>query len=210
MTLPLLFVAVIATNLIDKSDESGSTVKQVRQAHEHLSTLRPLAVLDLLAAALAVGVIATFLGRVRGRGAVWINVGAVVGALGVAGQTLIGAHQLFLYALVKHDLPHAVAVSHGLDHAAGPVAALFFALPIALVLFGVGAWRAGIVPVAGLVLVLLFLVTDAVPTGGPVELIGLLIGLAAYGWIAAALMRQQEPPAASSPSPRASVVYEPR
>lgn len=189
LTLPLLFVAVIATNLIDKLDESGSAAKQVHQASEHVSTLRPLAVLELLAAALSVGVIATFLGAVRGRGSVWVNVGAVLGALGVAGQALIGAHHLFLYAVVKHDLPHAVTVSHGLDSAAGPVVALFFALPVALVLFGVGAWRAGIIPTPGLVLVLLFLLTNAVPAGGPLELIGLLVGLAAFGWIGGALLR---------------------
>lgn len=190
-SMPLIFVSVIASNLIDKMDESGSAAEQVRQAHDHLATLRPLAVLELLAAVLGVGVIATFLGTVRGRGAVWVNVGAVLGALGVAGQALIGAHHLFLYALVKHDLPNAATVSHGLDQAAGPVVVLFFALPIALVLFGIGAWRAGIVPVPGLVLVLLFLVTNAVPAGGPLELIGLLIGLVAFGWIGWLLLRRE-------------------
>jgi hypothetical protein len=208
LTLPLLFVAVIVTSLLDKVDESGSTAKQIRQAHEHLSTLRPIAALDLLAAAAAVGAIATLLGALRGRGAGWANVAAVLGALGVVGQALIGAHQLFLYALVKHDLPHAVAVSHALDHAAGPVMALLFAMPIALVLFGIGAWRAGLIPVPGLVLVLLFLVTNTVPTGGPVELIGLLVGLVAFSWIAVALLRR---PAGTAAGPvPAGAGYEPR
>jgi len=190
-TLPLLFVCVMATNLIDKIDDSGSAAHQIRQAHEHLSTLRPLAILDLLAAALGVGVIATFLDAVRGRGRIWVNVAALIGALGVAGQALIGAHQLFLYALASYDLANAAAVSKGLDNAAGPIAMLFFALPAALVLFGIGAWRADLIPTPGLALVLLFVLTNAVPAGGPLELIGLLIGLAAFGWIGLALLRQQ-------------------
>lgn len=68
-TLPLLFAALLVASVLDKIDEKASNATQVRQAAAHIGTIRPLAIFELLAAFLAIGVIANLVGAVRQRGA---------------------------------------------------------------------------------------------------------------------------------------------
>lgn len=189
LTLPGLFLSLLAATLLDKMEEQGSTATQVNQAANQLGTLRALAAFELLAALLAIGAVATLVGAIRRRGTGWANAGAVVGGLGCLGMTLIGGHHLFMYALLQADRANATKVLDSLNRSTGPVVVLFFALPIALLLLAVAAWRAGVVPLAALIVVTVFFVTNQVPVLPGGELIPLLIGVVGYSWIGWATTR---------------------
>jgi hypothetical protein len=154
--------------------------------------------LELLAATFAIGTIAAFLGVTRHRGSGLANAGAVIGIPGCIGMVLIAAHRLFIYALVSSHTPNPLQALDQVDAAVGPIPILFFAMPVAMLLFAGAAVRARIAPPATLVLAALFFVLDFIPALPEHEILQLGIGLLAFGWIALRITQLTEPIPAST------------
>lgn len=186
LCLVLFFPALIGATLADPLDDSASQPAQLRQAVGHLSQLHATFLLELLGALLFAGAVMGVVGAVRRRGAGWANAGGVVGAFGAVGLSLIAMAHLYLYALVASGTSDGDRVLAARDSVAGWIVPFFFAAPLAVVLLGVAAFRAGFARWPLLVVVGVFAVLEVVPT--PVgELPALVAGLVAFGWIATAL-----------------------
>lgn len=186
--LALFFPALIVATLADPLDDSASTPAQLRQAAGHLGQLHLTFLLELLGALLFVGASTGVVGAVRRRGAGWANGAGVVAACGAVGMSLIAMAHVYLYALVASGTADGDRVLAARDSVAGWVVPFFFAAPLAVVLLGIAAFRAGLVPWPVLVVLGVFAVLEVVPT--PVgELPALLAGLVAFAWLAIALWR---------------------
>jgi hypothetical protein len=186
LCLPLSFLALVVATLADPLDDSADTPVQLRQAVGHLAQLRVTFLAELVAAVLFIGAAMTVVGAIRGRGAGWANAAGVLGALGGVGLSLISMAHVYLYALVASGTADGEAVLTARDSVAGAVVPLFWAAPLAVVLLGVAAFRAGLVPWPALVVVGVFLVLEVVPTPFG-ELPALVAGLVVFGWLAATL-----------------------
>ena len=184
--LVLFFPALIGATLADPLDDSASQPAQLRQAAGHLGQLHLAFLLELLGALLFLGASMAVVGAIRRRGAGWANGAGVVGAVGVVGLSLISMAHVYLYALVASGTADGDRVLAARDSVAGWVVPFFFAAPIAVVLLGVAAFRAGFARWPLLVVVGVFAVLEIVPT--PVgELPALVAGLVAFCWLATAL-----------------------
>jgi hypothetical protein len=184
--LVLFFPAMIAATLADPLDDSATQPAQLRQAVGHLGPLHLTFLLELVGALLFVGAAMGVVGAIRRRGAGWANAAGVVAAFGVVGMSLISMAHVYLYALVASGTADGDAVLAARDSAAGWVVPFFFAAPLAVVLLGVAAFRAGFARWPLLVVVGVFAVLEIVPT--PVgELPALIAGLIAFCWLAIAL-----------------------
>jgi hypothetical protein len=203
-----MFAALILSSLADPLGAKHDNAADLRDAAGHLGALRASSLLELLAAMFAIGVIATFLGVVRQRGAGLANAGAVIGIPGCVGMALIGAHGLFLDALVSAHTSNGLQILAQLNTAAGPVQILFFAMPVAVVLLVAAAVRAGIAPMAAFVLAVVFFVADSIPGLPGGEVVALAIGLITFGWIAGRILRLTEPATATHPASEFSSVAE--
>lgn len=196
LCLPLFFLALVVATLADPLDDSASAPAQLRQAVGHLSQLRITFLTELVAAALFIGAVMTVVGAIRARGAGWANAAGVIGALGGVGLALISMAHVYLYALVASGTADGDAVLAARDSVAGAIVPLFFAAPVAVLLVGVAAFRAGLVPWPALVVVGVFVVLELVPTPFD-ELPALVAGLVLFGWLAISLWsgvaRVQEP-----------------
>lgn len=198
--LPTFFVALLATGLFDPFDDTAKPSAQLAQLPGHVGDMRPLGWIEIAAGVLLAGVTLTFTGLTRARGRGLGNAGAVLGCIGVAGMTLQGVHHWLMGAL--GGVPHATAahVLDRLDTIAGPaVLLMFFAAPLALVLFAAAGFRAGFVPLPALGLMVAFVVGEIVPLPGG-ELAPLVIALIAYTWIAVGLVGTAR---TSTPAPTA-------
>ena len=147
-----MFAALTVSSLVDPLGTTHGPAAELRNATGHLGALQAASMLELLAAVFAIGTIAAFPGVVRQRGAALANAGAVIGIPGCVGMALIGAHGLFLHALVSSHSSDARQILSQLNTAAGPVQILFFAMPVASVLLVAAVVRAGIAPRTALVL----------------------------------------------------------
>lgn len=195
-----LFAALTGSSLIDPLGTNHDNAAELRNAAGHLAALQAASMLELLAAMFAIGTIAAFLGIVRQRGAGLANAGAVIGIPGCVGMALIGVHGLFLYALVSSHAPDGLQILGQLNTAAGPVPILFFAMPVAVVLFVAAVVRAGIVPKAALVLAVVFFIVDSIPGLPGGEPVALASGLVTFGWIAWRIVRPAGPAVAPHPA----------
>jgi hypothetical protein len=199
LCLPALFVALLATGPLDPFDDQAAPAVQLRQVPGHVGLVRALGWVELVSAALAVGVVLCWAGLTRGRGRGVANVGVVLGALGSVGLALVGVHHWVLAAL--DGAPGGAAALTRLDEIAGPgIVALMFATPVALLLFTIAGFRAGLVPVPVLVLMVLFMLGELTPGLPGGELVPLVVGLVAQVWTAVALLRG-EPAAAPVAQP---------
>ena len=184
--LVLFFPALIVATLADPLDDSAAQPAQLRQAVGHLGQLHLTFLLELLGALLFVGASTGVVGAVRRRGAGWANGAGVVAACGAVGMGLIAMAHLYLYALVDSGTADGDRVLAARDSVAGWIVPFFFAAPLAVVLLGVAAFRAGFARWPLLVVTGAFAVLEVVPT--PVgELPALIAGLVAFCWIAVAL-----------------------
>jgi hypothetical protein len=195
LTLPAMFVCLLATGPLDPfSDDSAKPSAQLPQMLGHVGDVRAMSALELVAAALMVGVVLFFVGGTRGRGRGLGNAGAVIGTLGTIGLSFIAVHHLVMAALA--DLPPTTGtqVLDALDAAVGPgIFPLFFAAPAAILLFVIAGFRAGFVPLPALALGCAFYVGELVPGLPHGELVPLLLGLVASTWIAVTLLRRPGP-----------------
>ena len=181
--LVLFFPALVGATLADPLDDSASATAQLRQAVGHLGQLHLTFLLELLAAVLFVGASMGVVGAIRRRGAGWANAAGVVGALGAVGLSLISMAHVYLYALAASGTADGDRVLAARDAVAGWVVPFFFAAPLAVVLLGVAAFRAGFGRWPLLVVVGVFAVLEIVPT--PVgELPALIAGLIVFCWLA--------------------------
>jgi hypothetical protein len=186
--LVLFFPALVGATLADPLDDSASASVQLRQAVGHLGELHLAFLLELLAALLFVGASMGVVGAIRRRGAGWANAAGVVGALGAVGMSLISMNHVYMYALAASGTADGARVMAARDSVAGWVVPFFFAAPLAVVLLGVAAFRAGFARWPLLVVVGVFAVLELVPT--PVgELPSLIAGLVAFCWLAIALWK---------------------
>jgi hypothetical protein len=192
LSLVALFPALLVSTAIDPLGDSHDNASQLHNAIGHSGAVAASAGFELLAAALAPVAVLWLVGLVRDRGRVLANVGGVLGMLGAVGMNLIGVHQLFIAALADRDRANGVAVLDRLDHLAGPVVVLFFFVPAALFLLALAARRAGLVPTWVPVVAAFFFFADLAPLPG-VEIVQLLLGLAAFGTIAARALRGPSP-----------------
>jgi len=184
--LVLFFPALIGATLADPLDDSAAQPVQLRQAAGHLGQLHLAFLLELLGALLFLGASMAVVGAIRRRGAGWANGAGVIGAVGGVGLGLISMAHVYLYALVASGTADGDRVLAARDSVAGWVVPFFFAAPIAVVLLGVAAFRAGFARWPLLVVVGVFAVLEIVPT--PVgELPALVAGLVAFCWLAIAL-----------------------
>ena len=147
------------------------------------------ALLELLAAALLPLAIAGMVTTVRGRGGALATVGAVLGALGTLGMTLIGARHLFVYGLSGIDHAAALQAMDRMDNGAGAVALpLMFAAPFSLIVSTAALARAQVVPLWTAAGAFLFFVSDMLPIPGA-EIVQALLGLVTFGTVAALGLR---------------------
>jgi hypothetical protein len=187
LSLPALFLALLATGPLDPFDDQAKPAVQLVQGRGHLGEVRALGWVEVLAALLMVGVVLTFAGLTRGRGRGVGNVAVVVGILGSAGMTLVGLRHWLLASL--EGQPNAARVVDRLDSVVGPgVLVLIFASAIALLLFAIAGFRAGFMPLPAFILMILFLLGELTPALPGGELVPLLLGLAGFGWTAVALL----------------------
>jgi hypothetical protein len=184
--LVLFFPALIGATLADPLDDSASQPVQLHQAVGHLGQLHLAFLLELLGALLFLGASMGVIGAIRRRGAGWANGAGVVAAFGAVGLSLISMAHLYLYALAAAGTADGDRVLAARDSVAGWVVPFFFAAPLAVVLLGVAAFRAGFGRWPLLVVVGVFAVLEIVPT--PVgELPALVAGLVAFCWLAVSL-----------------------
>ena len=189
LCLPGLFLSLLATGPLDPFDDQAAPAAQLGQVPGHVGLVRALGWVELLSAVLAIGVVVSWAGLTRGRGRGVANVGVVLGSLGSVGLALVGVHHWVLAAL--HGTPGGAAALARLDHIAGPgIVVLMFATPLALLLLTIAGFRAGLVPVPALVLMVLFMLGELTPGLPGGELVPLLLGLAAQTWVAVALVRR--------------------
>ena len=184
--LVLFFPALIGATLADPVDDSGSEPAQLRQAVGHLGQLHVTFLLELGGALLFIGAAMGVVGAIRRRGAGWANGAGVVAAFGAVGMSLIAMAHVYLYALAASGTSDGAGVLAARDAVAGWVVPFFFAAPIAVVLLGAAAFRAGWARWPLLVVVGVFAVLEIVPTPAG-ELPALVAGLVAFCWIAVAL-----------------------
>jgi hypothetical protein len=186
--LVLFFPALISATLADPLDDSAAEPAQLRQAVGHLGQLHLTFLLELVGALLFVGASMGLVGAIRRRGAGWANAAGVAAAFGAVGMSLISMAHLYLYALAASGTAGGDGVLAARDSVAGWVVTLFFATPLAVVLLGVAAFRAGFARWPLLVVVGVFVVLEVVPT--PLgELPALIAGLVAFCWLAIALWK---------------------
>jgi hypothetical protein len=184
--LMLFFPALIGATLADPLDDSAAQPAQLRQAAGHLGQLHLTFLLELVGALLFVGASMGLVGAIRRRGAGWANAAGVAAAFGAVGMSLISMAHLYLYALAASGTADGAGVLAARDSVAGWIVPLFFAAPLAVVLLGVAAFRAGFARWPMLVVVGVFAVLEIVPT--PLgELPALIAGLVAFCWLAIAL-----------------------
>lgn len=184
--LVLFFPTMIGATLADPLDDSASQPAQLGQAVGHLSQLHVTFLLEMLGALLFVGAAMGVVGAIRRRGAGWANGAGVVAALGAVGLSFISIAHIYLYALAASGTADGDRVLAARDSVAGWVVPFFFAAPLAIVLLGAAAVRAGLAPWPLLVVVGVFAVLEIVPT--PLgELPALVAGLVTFCWLALAL-----------------------
>jgi hypothetical protein len=188
LSLVALFPALIVSTAIDPLGDNHHNASQLHNAIGHSGAVVASAAFELLAAALAPIAVLWLVQLVNDRGRVLANIGGVLGIAGSVGMALIGVHQLFIAALADADPAHGTAVLNRLDHLAGPVVALFFGVPIALVLLAIAAHRAHLVPTWVPAVAGLFFIADFTPIPES-EIIQLLLGLTAFGAIALRALR---------------------
>ena len=192
LCLPAFFLALLATGPLDPLDDGGPNAAQLQQAAGHLGELQLLALVELVAAVLLVGVVLAFAGRTRGRGQTLGNLGVVLGVPGGMAMALIGIHHALLAVLAAQPVASATQILDGLDSAVMPLLLpLMLCGPIALVLLAGSGLRAGFVPRPAFALVAVFGVSDWIPALPMGELVPLLFGLAGFGWIAVDLLRKR-------------------
>ncbi len=190
LTLPAMFLALLATGPLDPLDDNGSNAEQLRLAAGQLARLQTLALVEVAASILLVGVVLAFAGRTRSRGQVLGNIGVALGVPGALAMVLIALHHVLLGVLASQPLAIGTQVLAGLDAAVMPfLLPLMFCGPISLAVLALAGWRAGFVPLPALVFALLFGITDWLPMLPGGELIPLLFGLVGFGWTAVVLLR---------------------
>jgi hypothetical protein len=102
--------------------------------------------LELVAAALLIAATMAIVGAVRGRGSGLVGNGAVLGVLGGVGLAAIGTGHVYLTALVASGTSDGARILSARDAAAGPLALLFFAAPLAVVFLCAAVVRTGLAP----------------------------------------------------------------
>lgn len=192
LSLPALFLCLLSTGPVDPFSDDGATPSaQLPEMLGRVGDVRVMTLLELAAAVLMVGVVLFFVGGTRERGRGLGNAGAVVGALGVVGLAFIAVHHLVMVALAGLAPTTGAQVLDAIDEAAGPgVVALFFAAPVAILLFVIAGFRAGFVPLPALALGCAFFVGELVPGLPQGELVPLLLGLVAAVWVAVTVLRR--------------------
>lgn len=187
-----LFVALLASTAVDPLGDNHDNAVQLHKAAGHTGAVVASAALELIAAAFAAVAVLWLVQLVRGRGSTLANAGGALGVLGSVGMAMIGVHQILVAALAEADPARGVAVLDRLDHLAGPAPVLFFFVPVALVLLAVAVHRAGLVPGWVPALAGVFFVLEFLPLPGA-EVAQLVLGLVAFGTIAARGLRGGEP-----------------
>ncbi len=195
LAAPAMLLCLLATGPLEPfPDENAEPAVKIAELAGHVGQVQLMSLLELLAAVLMGGVVLFYAGATRRRGRGVGNAAAVIGVLGVVGMTFIGLHHLVLVALAGQPTPVGVAVLDALDHAATPaVFLLFFAGPIALLLFAIAGFRAGFVPLPALALMVLFFIGELVPSLPQGELIPLVVALIAAVWVAVSVQRAPHP-----------------
>ncbi len=194
------FGVLLAGTLIEPTD-SHANADQLRAAALHSGAAQATAWCEILTGVLAPVVVLTLMHIVRGRGVVLAHAGGILGLLGSIGGTLVGLHGLFIVALAGQDHATGMAVLARLDHIAGGVPVLFFALPVALVLLAVAAVRGGYAPRWVVPVAVLFLLGEFAPLPGA-EIVQLALGLAAFGRIARSIFAMSDEEWTSAAGPR--------
>jgi hypothetical protein len=195
--LPL---SLLATGPLDPFDDQAKASVQLGQVPGHLGQIRALGWVELLSAALMIGVLLAFAGLTRGRGRGVANAGVVVGALATLGLVLVGVHHWVLAAVGAEA--NGARILDRLDSVAGPgVMVLILLGPLALLLLAIGGFRAGFVPLPALVLVGVAFLGELTPSLPGGELVPLLLLLVGFGWTAASVVRRPVVPALSASQP---------
>jgi hypothetical protein len=202
LALPGIPLALLVGSLVAPT-ESIDNADQLRAAAAHAGRWQAAALLELLTAALFPLAAAGVVHVVRRRGAALAHVGALLAGLGTLGMTSIALRHLFVYGLTATDESSALRVLDRLDGHAGAVAMpLMIAGPLAWIALSGAAARAGLVSRWVVVGAVAFAIVDMLPLPAAEELQS-VVGLAAFGAIAVALLRlddtQWEAPAEALP-----------
>lgn len=140
----------------------------------------------------------------RRRGGTLGTWGAALSVLGIVGFTLSAAGGFFLYILTRmpdHEAGFAAAQALDSDDATGIVIiALSLAGEVGICLVIAGLWRAHIIPVWPLVIVVAGIVADSVLDSFLASLVADALLLAASVWVAIALRRSARADGAAVPA----------
>ncbi len=180
------FVALLTATALEPTD-SHTNAGQLQAAAAHAARMQASAWLEIVAGVLAPVVVLTLMHAIRDRGRRLAHIGATLGLAGAVGMTFIGLHQLFIVALAQRGGAGAGAVLDRLDHLAPAVVALFFAMPVGLVVLAAAAVRAGLATRLVLAGALLFLVIDMVPVPAA-EIVQLTLGLVTFASIGRSIL----------------------
>ncbi len=197
--LPLLFVLMAVGAFVDPLDDDADSATTLARAAGHTGAVAALSWLELVGAVVTVAGLLGLVGVLRRRGSGWANAVGTAGVLLAVGEAVIAANHWLVVALIRAEVPTDTAVRtlDAFHSAGGPVAVLFFLPPVTYLLAAVAAWRAGLVPAAGLVLGVLFVLVFSVP-GEVGQLVAYAVGLALTGWIALGVLTRSSGRAGSS------------
>lgn len=188
LALPGIPLALLAGSFVTPTD-STDNADQLAAAAAHAGSWQAAALLELLAAALFPLAAAGIVHVVRRRGRALATVGAAAAGLGTLGMAAIAFRHLFIYGLTATKSAAALDVLDRLDDHAGALAMpLMIAGPLAWILLGSAAARAGLVSRWVVVGMLAFAVSDSLPLPAAEEIQG-VIGLGAFGAIALRLLQ---------------------
>lgn len=208
----VLFPALLVAEVpIDPATNSTGEI-MYRAATEHAGVLTASAVLLLVSGILMAPAAAGILHQARDRGAGLANAGAVLAVLGGFGHAALALFYILSLALAGGDPDQMAAYVERLD---GEPVLGFVVFPLILS-FGLGvlvlawaAWRSGQIPLWGPAAVSTVVVAHlALPVTVPaVEVAGLLVLTAVFGWMGIRVLRMTDadwdgvPRTAPSPEP---------
>ena len=181
---PLLFAAAE----ILTPQPSGSAAAQLAAFAPHRNQLLAGALCGLASSMLFVPALFGLLHQIRDRGVVYAHVAAAMIIYGLVTGAALGGINVMFWVMTKPGMNRGAMVTlfNGLEHGSAalgaPLLAGHYLFALGIVLLGIAAWRARLVPRWAAILVALFPVADVAlsPAGDISSLVSDAIGIAGF------------------------------
>lgn len=193
VSLIAAFVALLIAILVEP-DLSGEPASQLEAIADNPGGMATASIVGLLASGLFMPAMLGLIDVVRGRGGMFVFVGACLVLLGELGHTATATYgiierQMVAPGVVRTDMLDLVS-RLSTDPVFGLYIALFFAASVGLVVFGIGLLRARFIPLWVFALLAVGLVVDFAPLPGKTaEIAGVAIATVAVVWIGVTAIR---------------------